>query len=256
MGVDSLVNSSVDGITTQWEPTTNILAVNVDKFEMEAEIVLDLSEDTHFDRGIAAEETVDLDGFDAGLDEERQVRGDFDFLPEVDLQYFLDNAVTIHTENWHEWSNNTFPNGIHVFTGYYLTLENVRLTSGTLVFLGHNIRFLYGNDITAAAGDTSGTYPAVIFTNPAQNFEAYSRLGDESITGAIYCKGDVTLYNGHFSGPIMGKNVSLHNNFSLKDTENADRYRWTKGFGNRDSYDWPKQIRRWKTRRWHKKINI
>jgi len=256
MGVDSLVNSSVDGITTQWEPTTNILAVNVDKFEMEAEIILDLSDDTHFDRGIAAEETVDLDGYDAGLEEEHKVRGNFDFLPEVDLQYFLDNAVEIHTENWKKWDNETFQDGIHVFTGYYLTLENIKLASGTLVFIGHHINFWFGNDITAAAGDTSGTYPAVIFTNPAQNFDAYSLNGDESITGAIYCKGNITLRNGHFSGPIMGKNVSLLNNFSLKDSEHSDRYRWTKGFGNRDSYDWPKQISRWKTRRWHKKINI
>ncbi|NQT63373.1 MAG: hypothetical protein HQ556_10485, partial [Candidatus Marinimicrobia bacterium] len=41
--------------------------------------------------------------------------------------------------------------------------------------------------------------------------------------------------------------------FNLLDAEHGDRYRWTKGFGNRSDYDWPKQIGRWKTTKWGKK---
>ncbi|NQV14280.1 hypothetical protein HQ531_02395, partial [bacterium] len=50
IGADSLVSETSDGITTLWDATSNILSVNVDMFEMEAEILMDLNEDTHFDR--------------------------------------------------------------------------------------------------------------------------------------------------------------------------------------------------------------
>lgn len=252
IGVDSLVNTNADGIVTTWDATTNILSVNVDKFQMESEISLDLSEDTHFDRGIAAEEAVVLDGYDPGLDADHQVRGNFDFLPEVDIQYFMDNATVIHTESWKQWHDEEFEDGIHVFTGNYITMDNVTLT-GTMVFTGHHVTMMAGNQITAAAGDTTGTEAALIFTHPYQDFEAYSPHNNESITGAIYCKGNVRLYNGQISGPVMGRNVSLHGHFNLRDTENTDRFRWTKGFGHHDSYDWPKQIGRWKTKKWNKK---
>lgn len=253
IGTDSLVNSSVDGITTLWDADNQILSVNVDKFQMESEIELDLSEDTHFDRGIAAEETVELDGYDPGLDEDRQVRENFDFLPEVDTQYFLDNAVQVHNESWKVWNNETFEDGIHVFTGNYIWIDDCDIAAGTLVFTGHHVRFIGDNNITAAAGDTTATFPALVFTNPNQDFEAYSPDGNETITGAIYAKGDIELNNGNISGPIMGKNVTLRNHFNLRDNENADRYRWTRGFGARGNYDWPKQIDRWNIRKWIKK---
>ncbi|MBC8377318.1 MAG: hypothetical protein H8E26_14850 [FCB group bacterium] len=252
-GVDSLVNSDVDGIATVWDASLNILSVNVDKFQMETEILLDLSDDTHFDRGIAAEEAVTLDGYDPGLEEDNQVRGGFNFLPEADLQYFLDNATTVHTNSWKVWSNNTFPDGIHVFTGNFIALSDIRITSGTLVFTGHNVSFWGDNEITAPAGDTTSTYPAVIFTNPDQDFDIYSQNGSETIVGAIYCKGNINIQNGNISGPVIGRNVTLNNHFNLLDAEHGDRYRWTKGFGNRSDYDWPKQIGRWKTNKWGKK---
>ena len=254
-GVDSLVNTNVEGIATIWDPTLNILSVNVDKFEMESEILLDLSDDTHFDRGIAAEETVDLDGYDPGLDAEQQVRGNFDFLPEVDIQYFLDNAVEKHTESYKIWENVTFSDGIHVFTGRRITLEDCNISSGTLVFTGTGVSFWGDNVINAPLGDSTSTNAAVIFTNEDQDFDIYSYNAGETITGAIFCKGDITLRNGNISGPILGRNVSLRNHFNLGDTENLNRFRWTKGFGHRDSYDWPKQIGRWKTKKWNKKIN-
>jgi len=252
-GADSLVNISMDGVTTLWDASNMILSVNVDKFQMESEILLDLSEDTHFDRGIAAEETVTLDGFDAGLEEEHEVRGNFDFLPEADIQWFLDNATKIHTESWKVWNNNTFPDGIHVFTGNYIALDDIRITSGTLVFTGHHVSFWGDNDITAPEGDSTATYPAIVFTHPDQNFDIYSNSGNERITGAIYCKGNIDVYNGDISGPIIGKNVTLNNNFDLQDEFHPNRYRWTKGFGHKHNYDWPKQIGRWKIHKWAKK---
>ncbi|NQV29875.1 MAG: hypothetical protein HQ508_03215 [Candidatus Marinimicrobia bacterium] len=252
-GVDSLVNNSNDGITTVWNASTNVLSVNIDKFQMESEILLDLSEDTHFDRGIAAEEAVSLSGYDPGLDDDKKVRGGFNFLPEADLQYFLDNATQIHSSSFKIWANNTFPDGIHVFTGSYITLDDIRITSGTLVFTGHHINFWGTNIITAPEGDSTDTAPALIFTNANQDFEMYSNGGTETIIGAIYCKGDVTLHNGNVSGPVIARNVTLGSNIDFMDVEHSDRYRWTRGFGQRGHYDWPKQIGRWKNNKWSKK---
>ncbi len=252
-GIDSLVNASADGVTTIFDPELNTLTVNVDRFQMESEIVLDLSEDTHFDRGIAAEEQVILDGYDPGLEEENQVRGGFDFLPEADIQYFLDNATQVHNSSWKVWANNTFPDGIHVFTGNYIALDDIRITSGTLVFTGHHVSFWGNNEITAPVGDSTSTSPALIFTHPNQDFEMYSHEGNESIIGAIYCKGNITLNNGTVSGPIIGKNVTMNGHYDFQDTEHSNRYRWTRGFGNRENYDWPKQIGHWKIHKWIKK---
>ncbi|MCF7826237.1 MAG: hypothetical protein K9N29_06250 [Candidatus Marinimicrobia bacterium] len=252
-GPDSLVNINTDGITTIFNPVLNTLSINVDKFQMETEILLDLSEDTHFDRAIAAEESVDLDGYGADVEEDHQPRGGFNFLPEADIQYFLDNATKVYSDSWKVWSNRTFPDGIHVFTGNYIALDDIRITSGTLVFTGHHVSFWGDNDITAPDGDTTGTYPALVFTNPAQDFDIYSNLGNETIIGAIYCKGDINIQNGNISGPVIGRNVTLNYRFSVQDDEHRDRYRWTKGFGHRNDYDWPKQIGRWKTKHWIKK---
>jgi len=254
-GVDSLVNSNVDGITTAWNPVSQVLSVNVDKFQMESAIVLDLSADTHFDRAIAAQGTVDTSAYTVSTDEDHQVRGDFDFLPEADLQYFLDNAVKVHNESWKVWENKTFEDGIHVFTGNYIALDDIEISSGTLVFTGHHVSFWGDNQITAAAGDTSSTEAALIFTNPNQDFDVYSHHGDETIIGAIYCKGDVSVYNGNISGPIIGRNVTMASNQNILDHDHSDRYRWTKGFGNKEDYDWPKQIGRWITKKWQKKHN-
>lgn len=252
-GVDSLVNFDSDGITTVWDSSTHVLSVNVDKFQMESEILLDLSDDTHFDRGIAASENVVLNGYDPGLDENQQVRGSFEFLPEVDLDYFTSNAVQIHSNSFYKWEDDTLTDGIHVFTGSYITIEDITLLSGTLVFTGHHVSFMYDNNINAAPADTNGALPAVVFTHPNQNFDLYSQHQGETIIGAIYCKGNVTLRNGFVSGPIVGKNVTMLANVNFLDSEHADKFQWTKGFGQRHNYDWPKQIGRWKNNKWNKK---
>ena len=57
---DSLVNMNADGITTVWDASNQVLSVNINKFEMETELLLDLSGDTHFDRALAADETIEM----------------------------------------------------------------------------------------------------------------------------------------------------------------------------------------------------
>ncbi|MEA3287325.1 MAG: hypothetical protein U9Q77_08110 [Candidatus Marinimicrobia bacterium] len=257
-GADSLVNYSSGGITTVWDSSTQVLSVNVDKFQMESEILLDLSEDTHFDRGIAAQEEVYLDGNITGLSDDHRARGRFGFLPEVDMEYFYENAVEVHTESgsWYSgvsFANMTLADGIHIFEGNYVTLEDVILNSGTIVLTGHHIRIWDENHFTAPPADSTGALPALVLTHPWQTLNLVSPYGNETILGAIYCKNTIYLQNGNFSGPIVGRIVSMSENFDFLDTENNDYFQWTRGFGHRHHYDWPKQIGRWRIQKWIKK---
>jgi len=269
-GSDSLVTETSDGITTLWDATTNILSVNVDLFEMEAEILLDLNEDTHFDRALASDSTINTDSNVTGIDVENRQRY-FTFMPEVDLAYFTDNAVAVHTENSFSWDgggksedDEDFAAGIHVFTGSDLELKSMTLNNMTLVFTGTNIYFDSENIIVAPVPvDSAEAMPALVFTNPDNYFEieAEGKSYDKQdiISGAIYTAGTVVLKKGVLSGPIVGKSILMQdglldaNFITFMDTENPDYYRWTKGFKNKKHYDWPKQLGKWKTKKWRKK---
>ena len=269
-GVDSLVNSDTDGVTTVWDPVSNILSVSVDKFQMETEILLDLSEDTHFDRALASDETITTNGYDTDIDPENRSRF-FTFLPEVDLDYFTDNAVAIHNEYFHSWNgggkhgdDEDFEEGIHVFTGSFLELKNMDLHNHTLVFTGRFIFFTGNNNIDAPVPvDSADALPALVFTNSNNYFEIeaegkhYNK--EDKINGAIFTAGTIILKKGELSGPIVGNTISMEhgedfsNHIKFKDTEHPEHYRWHKGFKNKKHYDWPKQIGRWKTKKWKKK---
>jgi len=269
-GPDSLINVEADGITTLFDPVLNVLSVKVDKFQMETEILLDLSEDTHFDRALASDETINTNGNDVDADEENQSRF-FSFMPEVDLDYFTDNAVAIHTENFHRWDgggkhedDEDFDEGIHVFTGSFLEFKKMHLYNHTLVFTGRYILFSDDNEISAPVPvDSADALPALVFSNSDSYFEIeaegknYDK--EDKINGAIYTAGTIILKKGELSGPIVGKTITMehgeeyNNQIDFKDTEHPKHYRWTKGFKHKKHYDWPKQIGRWKTKKWGKK---
>ena len=271
-GVDSLVNSDADGITTIWDATTQILSVSVDKFNMESEILLDLSEDTHFDRALASDETITTNGYDSEIDEEHRSRF-FTFMPEVDLDYFYDNAVAVHGEYFHRWDGDSdheddedFTEGIHIFTGSFIELRDMSLENCTLVFTGRFIFFSNNNNISAPIpADSADAMPALVFTNPSNYFivdaEGHDNDQEDVINGAIYTAGTIILRKGELSGPIVGKTISLQdgsgyaNDIKFKDTEHPWHYRWQKGFKDKSHYDWPKQIGRWRTTKWNKKHN-
>ena len=266
-GADSLVNTNVDGITTLWDPGLNILSVNVDKFQMEAEILLDLSEDTHFDRALASDETIDTDDNTPDFDEENQSRF-FTFMPEVDLDYFTDNAVAVHNESWKRWDDKDADDmggeGIHIFTGWFIELKNCTFENSTLVFTGKYIGFEHQNIVNAPVPvDSADAMPALVFTRSDNYFvvEAEGKNYDrqDKINGAIYTAGTIILKKGELSGPIVGKTIRMEdgedyaNHIYFKDTEHRHHYRWHKGFKHKNHYDWPKQIGRWKTKKWNKK---
>ena len=253
IGADSLVNMDQDGVSCTWDDSTQILTVNVDNYGMETEVDLDLSDDAHFNRGIAAQEEITFDGTTAALSDEHKTRSNFNFLPEADIDYFMDNAVEVHSNSWHSWHDETLADGIHVFTGSFISLDDITINSGTLVFTGRFIFFTGSNHITAPPSDTNGAKAALVFTNSQTSFVLQSLNGEETILGAIYCKKNITLINGNISGPIIAQKVYVNENFDFLDAENVEYFQWTQGFGNKSNYDWPKQLGRWRTTKWEKK---
>jgi len=253
-GIDSLVNIDSDGLSTSWNDTTKVLTVTLDTLNTEAVISMDLSEDTHFNRGIASSSALPADITGAGITNDNRGRK-FNFLPEVDMDYFTNNAVTIHNESWTTWSNVTFADGIHIFTGSVITLDDVTLNAGTMVFTGRYVSFRDENHIAAPEPDSLGADPVLVFTHPNTNFSLYSSGGAETILGTIYAKNKITLTNGTVSGPIIANEVVLDNAhaYNFEDDTYGKYYTWTKGFGNKADYDWPKQLGRWTTSKWEKK---
>ncbi len=195
------------------------------------------------------------------------------FLPEVDLDYFMDNAVSVSKKpvkpkkskkdkkkgkkNKKGYDDDVIylQDGIHVFTGNNIKVENIHLNSGTLVFTGKKISFRGDNVINAPAADSTGAMPALIFTHPKQNFEMYSDNEAETIIGAIYCAGSIELHNGNLSGPVLAKSVYLWDDINFLDAENPNYYQWNHGFGDREDYDFPKKIKRWNQKKWGKKAH-
>lgn len=86
--------------------------------------------------------------------------------------------------------------------------------------------------------------PAIVFENASENIfigDLFGGPGD-TITGAIFSNGTVTLQKGSLTGPVIASSVSLSRDFTINDTGNEQFYQWPAGFGTYDSYDWPKQI--------------
>ncbi|MCF7824908.1 MAG: hypothetical protein K9N35_12160 [Candidatus Marinimicrobia bacterium] len=254
IGEDSLVNFDQDGIICSWDPETQILTVNVDNGDVATEVELDLSEDTHFQRGFASNNTIMTNNFNTGIEEENQLRR-FNFLPAVDLEYFYDHKVKVHNGNDASWKDDYLEDeGIHIFTGNNLMIDSVSLENSTLVFTGKGITFTGTNTIKAPLPvDSEDALPALVFLDPDEDFTLSS--GDH-IEGAIYCAGQLNIENPTLTGPIISKFISLNDDIDLLDDEFSEYYRWTAGFGSKDDYDWPKQINRWNTKSWVRKLNV
>lgn len=237
MGADSLANFTDGPVTASYDSTGKELTVSIDRYDKPYSVDIYLGEDHHFNHIISAKDSIDLGGHIINSETEPR---DFPFMLDVDLDYFMDNADQIHNNVWKSWDHATFT-GIHVFTGNWLWLEDINV-EGTLVFTGRFIWFLGHNTITSQADSVSAD-PALVFTNKRQNVW----LNNDDITGAIYAAGRIILSGGgDISGPIVGRVVEIDHDFSFLDHNHRHHYKWTRGFGNYDNYDWPKNIGRWR----------
>ncbi len=251
-GEDSLVNRDENGVITDWNADTEVLTISVDTLGMEAEITLDLAVDTHFKRGLASKSGININGHSCDTADKHASRK-FDFMPNVDAVYFETNAINTENGNEMSWSAADFSSeGIYIFNGNNITLDGLNLSNSTLVFTGSNITFI-NNTITAPVpGEGADALPALIITDPEANFTVSS---SNHIEGAIFCAGQINLENATLTGPVVGEFISLESDITLIDTEHDAYYTWTVGFGEEDTYDWPKQVGRWTTTTWEKKLN-
>lgn len=252
-GTDSLVNYTSGGISTLWNPQLNILSVEVENYQMETEILLDLSADTPFDRAISSNNPIHTDGYTADVNEEHTIK-QFDELPIVDYGYFLLNQDVIHHGNQESWSESSLQvEGIHIFLGNNLEISGLDLENSTLVFLGNDIVFSNDNIIKAPVPEgTMDAVPAVVLLNPYTSFDIQAGT---HIEGTIYCAGELNIDNATLSGPIVAQTINLTDDINFIDEDHQEYYRWNKGFGNMNDHDWPKHVGRWKTAKWNKVIS-
>ena len=47
--------------------------------------------------------------------------------------------------------------------------------------------------------------------------------------------------------------VGIVKDVDFADVQEDTHFKWNAGFGQEDSYDWPKQVENWKTTKWQKK---
>ena len=247
-GADTLVNYTIDGASVFWDSQLSILSVDVNKFDMEAEILLDLSHDTPFSSAIASVNPINFDAYQALAEEEHAVQ-EFDVMPNVDYDWFLTNHTHIYHGNQSSWSEEDLATeGIHIFLGNNLEISGLNLENSTLVFLGNDIQFSTNNIIKAPVpADSVDATPAIVFMNPYTSLT----IGEGThVEGAIYCAGRLFLEDATLSGPIVSKDVTLNDDVDFIDDLHPQYYRWNKGFGNKKDYDWPKHIDRWRTVKW------
>ncbi len=243
-GGDNLGTYSSGDLTATFDSTTKKLSIIKSVGDERTGLILSLEEDHHFNRAVATAGTFYTNGKTVNPEPQHQIRSQIGFLPQVDLQYFVDHAVEIHFDNSRYYHDGDLSEGINVFMGSDLIFERVEMENTTLVFTGTNINFWKKNIIKA---DEDGDLPALVFTNPNSDFSFWgfwSSYRDE-IEGAVYSAGTVRLYNGTLSGPVVAQTAILSYNMDFTDDENGVYYQWPKGFGSYSDYDWPKQIQEW-----------
>lgn len=251
-GADSTVVDSTGNIRSYWDSETQSIFINVDTLGYEISTKLNLKSDNHFNHQISSKSGFQTNGYAYGVENDNATRR-FNFLPEVDLNYYLENAVAIYHGNEQSWKESDLSKeGIHVFTGNNLTIDSRIFSNSTLVFTGSGLS-LTNTVISAPSPDPENEIspaPGLVFTNPNSDFTV---TASNYIIGTIYSAGQLNLEDASITGPIVADIISLYENIELMSTGNEDYFNWTAGFGAEDAYDWPKNVERWETTKWEKK---
>jgi len=244
---DSLISYTEGPVTVTYDTSAMRLFVGVSQFDEARTVTADLVEDNHFRHAIATNDTLLLNGYDLGNEPQNTVKGEFRFLPQIDLQYFIDSAVAVHDEDYYWYDQADFSDeGIHVFTGEDPVLNSVTLHNSTVVFTSSWVWFYKDCDIRAEV-NLDEQLPAVVLTNPDIVFVLNREWGyQDNIEGAIWCAGKIRIKRGTISGPIVANKAVLKRDMDLTDDAHPEFYNiWYTGFGSYASYDWPKVLTNW-----------
>ena len=245
-GADSLGSLSSGDITSTFDSTDLILTVELATAEDTSGFKLTLEEDHHFRRAIGTRNTISQSTYLIGEEKEHRLRENFGFLPIVDLAFWMNLADTIYTEHDRTYLDTDLREGILIFTGDGVKIQDVSLYNTTMIFTGTGIDFIRDNIVSATQND-SLVYPALVFTDSVFTFfvnEWFSSRQDH-IYGAIYSAGSILLRKGELSGPVVARHVLLWRNMDFIDDQYPQYYRWPRGFGDFSAYDWPKQVALW-----------
>ena len=246
-GGDNLGNFTVGNVSSAFDSTLQRLTVIKTSDGETNGVVLDLSEDSHFKRAVATQTYIDFnDGKQTNEEPEHKVRSHIGFLPQVDMQYFIDNAANVMWMNdWDHIHDDDIVEGINIFHGDHLDIHNVDVENVTLVFTGYDIQ--PKDDVKIKAPIVGGhPLPAIVLTNTYSDMHLDQGYRDElDIEGAIYSAGRVRLHEGDFTGPVIANNVRICRHIDMEDDEHPEYYEWNLGFGAYEDYDWPKQIEEW-----------
>jgi hypothetical protein len=249
---DSAVTRVNGNVATSWDSLTQILTVNVDTLGVETEVDVHLNDDFHFERGIATALGLNKNGYSLAHSEQHATRN-FDFMPDVDITFFADNAISTNNGNENSFKGDDFTvEGIYVFNGNNLTLDSLDFSASTLVFAGKFITITNSNITSLPGNEYIDAFPALVFTNPDAQITIQN---SNVINGAIYAAGTLNLYDASMTGPIVGSEVNLYADIDLNDENADDYYAWTAGFGDATDYDWPKHIEKWVTKQWARGTN-
>jgi hypothetical protein len=246
---DDSLATFIDGpVAVNFDTSTQTMTVAVSMYNKVNVVQAELAQANHFSYSIATSDSLELYDYEVGHSDQHPLRGEFRFLPQPDMNFFMSNAVEIHTGD-HLWIRDwdLADEGIHVFTGDDIWFESVELHNSTIVFTGNYVYFYKDNDIRAPEPEEGvAPLPALVFTNPdiifSINREWYRQ---DRIEGAIYCAGKINLKYGEISGPIISRKLSVRRSITLTDSEHPEFYTWTQGFGSYYSYDWPEHIVNW-----------
>jgi len=240
-GDDQLGTYTIGDVTANYDSTLMRLAVIKEADGETSGVILDLEQDTHFDRAVATKYGIDYNDKTAGEGPDHQLRHGFGFLPQIDINYFIENAAQEDWGSAKHIHNDDLVEGINIFYGNHLDIHNVERENVTMVFLGWDIE-LKDDVIVSAHMVGENPLPAMIFLNSNDvHFDQGS--GDQIIIeGAIYSTGHVRLHEGTFSGPVVANTARICRDIDMSDDLNEKYYGWSVGFGDIADYDWPKQI--------------
>jgi hypothetical protein len=244
-GGDSLGTFSIGDHSSAYDTSSKTLSITTTVHEQLDGFIIDLSEDSHFMRAVAASDWINYNDKTVNEDPTHKVRDHIGFLPQLDYQYFIDHADTVFYQSWRNYEDEDLVEGMNIFHCSYIDVQNINKANTTLIFTGVGIDL--DDNIQLSAPVIEGRpLPAMIFTNIYSDVHFDQDRGETiRVEGPIYSVGYVRIHEATLSGPVVADRVRFCQNVDMIDDQYPQYYSWPMGFGNYADYDWPKQIAKW-----------
>jgi len=240
---DSLANFLDNGVIAAFDDTLKTLSVETERWSQPLSLTVEVMKDYPFNHGVAVLVEQDTSKFSVTTLPGHRMRI-FSALPEIDSDYFMDNAVQVYTSGTTTF-NDTLESGIHYVSGGTVFLKNGAYLEGTLVIMGK--LKVVGTTVCLISGkDSRGVHlPALIVADSSADISSNPGI---TIKGAVFSSGIFDIKGGNLTGPLVGSSIIFNNNLVINDEADEKYYEWPSGFGDLNSYDWPQMIKKrsWK----------